>query len=77
MKNVRLGEMGSKYHCVVKIGFQENYVQFETVSGWDLTTIIITITTMTAGKGGSEKRKSSNEGRTHSCALLRRNTTLS
>ena len=32
---------------------------------------------MAAGKGGSEKRKSSNEGRLHSCALLRRPTTLS
>ena len=56
--------------------FSEKYVQFEIVSGWDHTiTIIITI--MAAGKGGSEKRKSSNEGRLHSCALLRIPTTLS
>ena len=56
-----------------------------------ITTIVITITA--AGKGGSEKRKSINEGRTHlgvsdkrkssnegrtqSCALLRKPTTLS
>ena len=36
----------------------------------------ITITIIPAGYGGSEKRKTSNEGRTHSRALLRRPTTL-
>ena len=71
-KNVRLGEMGSKYCWVVKIGFQKKYVQLEIVSGWDLTTTI-----MAAGRGGSKERKSNNEGRLHSCALLRRPTTLS
>ena len=35
-----------------------------------ITTIII----ISAGYGGSEKRKTSNEGRTHSPALLRRPT---
>ena len=37
------------------------FVQFEIASGRDHT-IIITIT-MAAGKGGSKKRKSNNEGR--------------
>ena len=31
---------------------------------------------MVAGREGCEKRKSNNEGRRHSCALLRRPTTL-
>ena len=52
--------------------FLEQYMQFVFVSGRDPTTI-----TTAAGKGGSEKKKSSNEGRTHSCTLLRRPTTLS
>ena len=56
----------------------EKHVQLEIVSGRDLTTITITtITIMAAGEGASEKRKSSNEGRLHSCALLRIPTTLS
>ena len=54
--------------------FSEKYVHLEIVSGRDHAT---TITTMAAGKEGSEKRKSSNEEQTHSCALLRRPTTLS
>ena len=37
--------------------------------------IIITII-ITAGWGGSKKRETSNEGRTHSCALIRKPTTL-
>ena len=37
-------------------------------------TIIITTTITPAGYGGSEKRKTSNEGRTHSPVLLRRPT---
>ena len=75
-KNVRLGEMGSKYHCVVKIGFQKITCNLKLLVRWDLTTTTITSQQHGSG-GGSEKRKSSNEGRSHSCALLRRPTTLS
>ena len=52
-------------------------MQLAIVSRRDRTTIITIITTMAAGKGGNEKRKSNNEGRLHSCSLLRIPTTLS
>ena len=54
--------------------FSEQDVQFVSVtsSGRDPTTIATA-----AGKGESEKMKSSKEERTHSCALLRRPTTSS
>ena len=42
------------------------------MGGVQITITIITITS--AGYGGSEKRKTSSEGRTHSPALLRRPT---
>ena len=58
------------------IKFLKNTCNLVFVSRRDLTIIITTIT-MAAGKGGPEKRKSSNEARTHSCALLRRPATLS
>ena len=48
---VQLGEMGSKYHCVVKIGL-EKYVQFVITSGRDLSTMI---TTTAAGQGRVRK----------------------
>ena len=53
-EKVRLGEMGSKYRCVVENRVSEKYVQIETVSGRDLT--IITII-MAAGKGGVRKEE--------------------
>ena len=67
---VRSGEMGSNR-------FSDKDVQLEIVSGRYLTILQIIKIKMAAGKKKSGKRKSSDEGRTHSCALLRRPTTLS
>ena len=47
--------MDSKYRCVVKIVSSENYMQFEIVSGRDLTTTIITTIIMAAGKRGPKR----------------------
>ena len=62
-------------YIYIYIKLQKWYI-LEIVSGRDLTTITTTITTA-AGQGGFENWESTNEARTHSCALLRRPKSLS
>ena len=74
-RKVRLCEMGLKYRRVVSL-FSALTCNLNLLVGGILQ--IITIIIMAASKGGGPKRGNpAMDGRTHSCASLRRPTTLS